>query len=174
METTKTYENYPAAFVLLTNLITFSIYALGVYILAKFGLFTLIVYLIYCLLIELRLLKKSCVDCYYYGKICFSGRGLICSLLFKKGDPKRFLCTEISLKELIPDFLVTIIPLLAGIISLIINFNWLLLIMLLILIILGFPVTGYLRGSLACKFCKQRELGCPAQDFFSKKNEQSK
>ncbi|MFH1684097.1 MAG: hypothetical protein ABIA67_04360 [Candidatus Margulisiibacteriota bacterium] len=35
--------------------------------------------------------------------------------------------------------------------------------------ILGVPVVGYLRGSLACKFCKQRELGCPAEQLFSKK-----
>jgi hypothetical protein len=24
------------------------------------------------------------------------------------------------------------------------------------------------RGQLACKYCKQRELGCPAEQLFSK------
>jgi hypothetical protein len=26
-----------------------------------------------------------------------------------------------------------------------------------------------IRGSIACKYCKQRELGCPAEQMFAKK-----
>jgi len=25
---------------------------------------------------------------------------------------------------------------------------------------------SYVRGSLACKFCRQRQLGCPAEKMF--------
>jgi F0F1-type ATP synthase membrane subunit c/vacuolar-type H+-ATPase subunit K len=28
---------------------------------------------------------------------------------------------------------------------------------------------GYIRGNLTCKYCKQREIGCPAEQLFSKK-----
>ena len=169
METSKTYENYPVWFVLLSNLLTLPIYFLGAYIIYGFGWIYMILYLLYCLALEIRLLKMSCVDCYYYGKLCFSGRGLICSLFFKKDDPKRFGCKEISWKHLIFDFLVPLIPIFAGIALSLIDFNWPRVIAIVTLLILGFPVTGYLRGSLACKFCKQRELGCPAEQLFSQK-----
>ena len=168
METTKTYENYPVWFVFLSNLVTLPIYFLGAYIIFGFGWLSVTLYLVYCLGLEIRLFKMSCVDCYYYGKLCFSGRGKIAALFFKKGDPKRFICKEITWKHLIFDFLVPIIPLGAGIALSITDFSWLRLGLMLALIILGFPVAGYLRGALACKFCKQREIGCPAQDFFNK------
>jgi len=171
MKTSKveTYENYPLPFVIFSNLVGLSIYVLGAVILSGVGWPIVVLYLLYCLALEIRLFKKSCVDCYYYGKLCFSGRGLLCSLFFKKGDPKRFLCTQISWIQLIPDFLVTLIPLIGGIILSIIDFNWLRLTLMIILVILGFPVIGYIRGSLACLHCKQRDLGCPAVEFFSVK-----
>ncbi|MFH1825824.1 MAG: hypothetical protein ABH823_00845 [bacterium] len=168
METTKTYENYPFWFVFLSNSFTLPIYVLGAYILWDFGLIFVLLYFTYCLGLEIRLFKMSCVDCYYYGKRCFSGRGLVCSWVFKKGDPQRFICKKISFKHLIFDLLVPIIPILAGIFLSITSFNWWRLIVIVALLILAFPVTGYLRGSLACKFCKQRELGCPAEQLFRK------
>jgi hypothetical protein len=168
METPKTHENYPLWFALLSNLLTLPIYFLGAYVIFGFGLIYMLLYLLYCLALEIRLFKMSCVDCYYYGKLCFSGRGLLCSFFFKKGDPKRFSCKEISWKHLILDFLVPLIPIIAGIALSIINFNWLRVIVIVTLLILGFPVAGYVRGNLACKFCRQRELGCPAEQLFNK------
>jgi hypothetical protein len=165
MAITKTYENYPVWSVLMSNALTLPIYALGMYIIWGFGWIYALLYLGYCLALEIRLFKMSCVDCYYYGKLCFSGRGKIAALFFKKGDPKRFTGREITWKHLIFDFLVPLIPLGAGIALSIFDFNWPRLIALVALMILGFPVVGYLRGELACKFCKQRELGCPAPDF---------
>ncbi|MFH1347444.1 MAG: hypothetical protein ABIH22_02010 [Candidatus Margulisiibacteriota bacterium] len=169
MESTKNYDNYPLWFVFLCNLLTLPIYLLGAYIIYGFGWIYMALYLLYCLALEIRLFKMSCVDCYYYGKLCFSGRGKIAALFFKKGDPKRFTCKEITWKHLIFDFLVTLIPFFAGIALSIIDFNWPRVIAIVLLLILGFPVAGYLRGSLACKFCKQRELGCPAEQLFGKK-----
>jgi hypothetical protein len=170
METTKTYENYPLWFVLVSNLLTLPIYVLGAYIIYGFGMIYMLLYLLYCLALEIRLFKMSCVNCFYYGKLCFSGRGLICSLFFKKGDPKQFSCKEISWKHLIFDFLVPLIPIFAGITLSIIDFNWPRVIAVAALVILGFPAAGYLRGNLACKFCRQRELGCPAEQMFRKKS----
>ena len=169
MEITKTFENYPFWFVFLANALAFSIYGIGAYIFYGFGILAAFAYLLYCLIIELRLLKKSCIDCYYYGKTCFSGRGRICALIHKKGDPARFLKTQIKFKDLIPDMLVGLAPVLAGIILLILAFSWPLLGLTIFLFILSFFGNALLRGSLACKFCKQRELGCPAAEFFNQK-----
>lgn len=169
MNTPKTYDSYPLWFVLMSNSLTLPIYALGAYIIWDFGWPYALLYLGYCLALEIRLLLMSCVDCYYYGKLCFSGRGLICSLFFKKGDPNRFTSKEISWKHLIFDFLVAVIPLAAGIALSIMDFNWPRSAAMIALFVLGFPVVGYLRGELACKYCRQRELGCPAQDLFNPK-----
>jgi hypothetical protein len=35
--------------------------------------------------------------------------------------------------------------------------------------LLTFIGNGLVRGSLACKYCKQREIGCPAEQLFNKK-----
>ena len=37
-----------------------------------------------------------------------------------------------------------------------------------VLLILGFPGTAFVRGQLACRFCRQRELGCPAEQLFDR------
>jgi len=36
------------------------------------------------------------------------------------------------------------------------------------LILLTSAGNSYIRGSLACKYCQQRELGCPAEKLFNK------
>ena len=163
-------ENYPFCLVLLSNLLAFSIYGLGIYILSGFGIILPIIYLLFIFWIEFRLINKSCVDCYYYGKLCFSGRGLLCSLVLRKGNPERFLTKKISFKDLIPDFLVALGPFFAGIILLFFKFSIPLLIAVISIFIVGFFGNAILRGNFACKFCKQKGLGCPAEQFFNKNN----
>ena len=65
MERPDAYERFPLRIVLLSNLVGISIYAIGAYILAGFGIWLAMLYLVYCGWIELRVLKGSCVDCYY-------------------------------------------------------------------------------------------------------------
>ena len=133
------------------------------------GIFFAAGFVAYILFIEIRLLAKSCKHCYYYGKFCAFGKGKCCALFFKKGNPEKFLKTEITMKEIIPDFLTFIFPLIAGIVLLISSFSWLIVVLLAILVILGFGGNAVVRGSFACKYCKQREIGCPAERLFSKK-----
>ena len=123
----------------------------------------------YIIWVETRLLLKSCKYCYYYGKLCAFGKGKCSALLFKKGEPEKFLRTEITMKDVIPDFLTFIFPLIGGIVLLFSNFSWLIVVLLAILVILGFGGNAVVRGSFACKYCKQREIGCPAEKLFGKK-----
>lgn len=162
------YENMPLWIVLITNLLTLSIYAIGIYIVSRFGMLYVVLYLLYIIWIEIRLLRESCVDCYYYDKICAFGKGKLCSSLFKKGNPKRFVEKDIKMIDFVPDFLVSIIPIAFGIILLVTDFSWTILALLVILFILSFGGNAFVRGSLACKYCKQREIGCPALKVFSK------
>ncbi|HIE31285.1 MAG TPA: hypothetical protein EYP67_02740 [Methanosarcinales archaeon] len=168
MKATKTYEKFPAWIVLLSNLVTISIYATGAYILAGFGIIFAVLYLLYCLWIELKVLRGSCVDCYYYGKVCGFGKGMLCSILFKKGDPQRFVERELSWSSLLPDFMVVIFPIIGGIILLVRDFSWLLVAMLAVVVILYLGGNAVIRGRFACKYCKQREIGCPAEKLFRK------
>jgi len=158
----------PSWIVLISNLLAVSVYAIGIYIVSRFGVFIVVLYLLYIIWIEIRLLKGSCVDCYYYDKICAFGRGKLCSLFFKKGNPKKFVEKEIKKIDFVPDFLVFIIPMVFGIILLVTDFSWTILALLIILGILSFGGNAFVRGSLACKYCKQREIGCPALKVFSK------
>ena len=163
------YENFPARIVLLSNGVALAIYALGAYILGRFGLSFALLYVLYCLWIELNILQKSCVHCYYYGKVCAFGKGKVCSWLFRKGEPQKFVEREVSWRQIIPDMLVLIFPLIGGIVLLFKDFTWLLFGLLVILVVLSFGGNALVRGTFACKHCKQRELGCPAQQLFSGK-----
>lgn len=168
MNERKYFEQYPCWILFLSNFVSVVIYIIGSCIIYQIGIIWLAVYLLYILFLEIRLMKRSCVNCYYYGKFCAFGRGKLSSLLFKKGDSKKFIQYQITWKDILPDFLVSIIPLLVGIILLITNFNFLLLLLIILLVALTSVGNGFIRRSLACYHCKQREIGCPADKVFNK------
>lgn len=163
-----TYENYPSCMVFASNLVSIGIYILGGYVIYQLGLIWLLLYLAYIFWLEIKLLKGHCVSCYYYGKYCAFGRGKLSCLFFKKDTKKKFCNIQLKWTDLLPDFLVALIPFLVGIILLIRNFNWLVLAAVMLLFLLMSAGNGFVRGTLACKYCKQRELGCPAEKLFSK------
>jgi len=164
------HENYPTRIVVISNLMTFLIYGIGAYILYRFSLIWVIIYVLFILLLEFRLLGRHCVDCYYYGKTCAFGKGRLSSRFFPKGKPEQFNQKKITWKDIVPDFLVFMVPILAGLMLLIQEFSWIVLISIIALFLLGFIGNALVRGQLACRYCKQREIGCPAQQLFDKKN----
>ena len=163
------FENYPLRIVAVSNLFNFSILIIGFYILSGFGILISLLFLAYYLTMEFRILTRSCVNCYYYGKTCFSGRGRVCSLLFKRSEPSRFINANITWKDIISDLLVSIFPIVGGIVLLAISFSWLILVLVVVLLLLSTVGNATIRGSLACKYCKQREIGCPALKLFEKR-----
>jgi hypothetical protein len=168
METSKTYENYPLWIVTLSNLVSFGIYISGFFIVSRLGWIFAIIYAGYILTLELNLISRHCTECFYWGKTCGFGKGRISSLFFKKGDAVNFCRNKFSWKDLIPDLMVSLVPLITGIVFLIIKFDLLLLLALLVLISLTTAGNEYIRGTLTCRYCKQRELGCPAEKLFNK------
>ena len=161
------YERFPGWIVLMSNLVAVGIYAIGVTIMAGFGMWSAAAYLVFCGWVEYRLLRHSCVNCTYYGGTCAFGKGRLCALLFAQGNPKRFGETESSWIDLVPDFAVSLLPAAGAIVLLIADFRWILLALLAILLGLFSGGNSFIRGSLACRHCRQRELGCPAQKLFS-------
>jgi len=164
------YEKYPNGVIFVSNLLSLLIYGIGAYVLYRFGLIWVMLYIIFILVSEFRLLSGHCVDCYYYGKRCAFSKGELSSRLFPKGNPDLFCKKTITWKDIIPDFLLFFIPILAGIVLLIMEFSWMILILVIFLLVLGFFGNAFVRGQLACRYCKQREIGCSAAQLFDKKN----
>ena len=167
----ETYGSYPAGTILAGNILSALIWIIGAILL--YGLWPLLVipYVLFILVLEYRLLSGHCVDCWYYGKACAFGKGWLGARLFPKGNPENFCGKQMTRKDIVPDFLVLLIPVLAGIVQLATAFSYPTLALILALLILGFPGTAYVRGNLACRYCRQKEMGCPAEQMFNKKPE---
>ncbi len=146
------YDTYPLATVILANLLPVTIYAIGVYLLYPFGLIWVAGYLLLILALEYRLLHGHCVDCWYYGRTCAFGKGVVSSRLFRKGAPGRFSAMQITWKDIVPDFFLFMIPVFAGILLLIREFSWIVLILVIALLLLGFAGNAVVRGQLACRY----------------------
>ena len=169
MQDRPVYDSYPLSLVFLCNLVPLAIYALGAYLLAGFGVWALVLYLLYCLWVEVRTLREACVDCYYYGKWCGLGKGRLCALLFKQGNPERFAGRHVSWADMLPELMVFLLPMAGGIVRLIIHFAWPLLLALAVLVLLNFLGNAVTHGAVLCRFCRQRAIGCPAQELFGGK-----
>jgi hypothetical protein len=50
----------------------------------------------------------------------------------------------------------------------IIEFDWLILAAVILLMLLSTAGNGFIRGNLTCRYCGQKELGCPAYKLFNK------
>lgn len=112
---------------------------------------------------------RSCKYCYYYGKVCGLGLGKIV-WLFKKRNPEKFTTRKVALSDLIPDFLVGIFPIVGCIILAFLDFSFIRIGMIILLMILSFGGTAIIRDSFSCKYCKKGELCCPSIQLFNRKN----
>jgi len=161
------HENYPVSTIIQSVSAALALYALGVFVMFQAGWFWGLLYFAYITALEIRLLRNSCINCCYYGKSCAFGKGKICRLFFKEGNPQKFSENKVNWVKMLPDLLVPLAPVLTGIILILVDFDWTLLAVILGIIGLTTAGNGYIRGTLACRYCKQREIGCPAMDFFS-------
>ena len=166
----QSYENFPLWIPLIAITISIVTYILGANILLGFGIIIASLYLLYCLGIELLVIFRSCKYCYYHNRVCGLGKGKIAGALTKKGNPTRFTEKTVTITDLLPDFLVAIFPIVGGIILTILDFSLIRIGIITLFLILSLGGPAFIRGSFACKYCKQRDIGCPADQFFRKKN----
>ena len=168
------YESYPPSTVVFFQFLLIINYAVGVYILSQLWIWFGLLFIIYVLFLELMVYREGCSCCYYYGKMCFSGRGKLAPKLVKRGDPKKFCEKEVTFKHLVPQILALVFPIAGGIIILYFTFSWLILGLMLVPFIIWFCGNPIIYGNLACPHCKQGRICCPANDFFSGKNRKRK
>ncbi len=160
------YENFPLPLAVLSVLVTVSVYALGAYVLSGTTPLTAGLYIASCAWLEVSVLKESCVHCYYYGRVCGLGKGKLCSLLFSRGDPRSFVQRQICWKDRAPELFVILFPALGGAYLLAAHFSWSTLGAMAALLLLSLGGKATVRRSYACRYCKQKELGCPALAIF--------
>ncbi|MDD5142972.1 hypothetical protein [Methanoregula sp.] len=163
------HENYPVSTVIVSNLVPVLTWATGAFVLSRIGLSWALLYLLFVFALELRLVSGHCRDCYYFGRTCAFGKGRLSALFFRKGNPERFSQMALSWKDIVPDFLVFLVPFIAGIALLAQEFSWTILLSVIVLLLLGFAGNAFVRGVLACRYCRQREMGCPAERLFDAK-----
>ena len=167
----KAYESYPWSSVLVYNMILLVNYIIGIYLLARVGLVWGALFLIYVVILEFKVYREGCVNCYYYGKRCFSGRGILAKRFFRKGDPKVFTEKKITIKDMVPLLLVLIFPTIGAAWLLWQGFEWLILGLVAVPWVIWFIGNPLIYGKLACPHCRQGRICCPAQEFFGKKAE---
>jgi hypothetical protein len=117
-------------------------------------------YLFFALILIYGIQRKLvCTNCYYYDKWFSFGWGKLSGLMFKKGNIEDF-ATSIGLKTApIVYGLIMIIPLIAIIISLVLVFDYTMVGVLILLVVLSI-YSGGIGRKAACSRCKMR-LVCP-------------
>ncbi len=158
-----TYEDYPLPIFCLTALKALLNYLLGAMIFYIIGGVLLgIAYLVISLLSLLLSMRFRCAYCYYYGKRCSSGLGLLSRFLFKKRDGADFGNPRNVIPVAIASFSILLLPLIAAVIFLLLDFSLALLLLSLTYFVIAFILEFSFRKNLVCRYCKQGEMGCPA------------
>lgn len=168
------FEKYPVTTVITFWLVALLNFAIGIYLLSLINIIFSLLYVIYIVAIELSVYREGCVSCWYYGKRCSSGRGVIAPHFFKKDDSKKFCERQVTWKNMLPTMLVTVIPVAAGLYLLSMGFTYLLIGLTIIPILTWFIWNPLVYGKLACPHCRQGRICCPANAFFGKKRKKVK
>ena len=153
-------EEYPKRTIIFGNLVMLLWLALGTLAAYFISLKVAIAYLTVAILVVYFLLRKLvCANCYYYGKWCATGWGKLSALFFPQGNIEKF-GTGIGVKLAGPIYgLLSLIPLVFIIISMIQKFAIIKLIVLVLLLGVSFYSRFLSRGK-ACVNCKMRSI-CP-------------
>ncbi|TES92873.1 MAG: hypothetical protein E3J87_03730 [Candidatus Cloacimonadota bacterium] len=154
------FEEFPKAGIILGNFMMFLWIALG--IIACWFLYPLVAWIYLSLaivMVYIVLRKLVCTNCYYYDKWCAMGWGKLSARFFKKGNIERF-NTNIGIKLAPFTYgLLSLIPLILIIISLIQKFSIYKIIVMFLLLLVSF-YSGAIGRKKNCANCRMR-LICP-------------
>ena len=118
------------------------------------------IYLAFAIIMVGVILRKLvCTNCYYYGRWCSTGWGKLSALLFKQGNMENF-DTSIGIKLAPLTYgLLTLIPLICIVISMVQGFTVPKIVVLVLLLLVAF-YSGFVRRKKVCANCKMK-LVCP-------------
>jgi len=157
----KCYSEFPPATVIY-NLVTLGgALIIGVVVVAQFGLWATVGYLMLLALTGVGLLVTVCARCSYYGRRCALGLGKVVALAFKKGQGDEFFRTAPQFVVLLLLVFLLLLPIGAGTVLLMRDFSaWQLA---LLAVQVGLLLAGLVPHLwLVCGHCCQGECGvCP-------------
>jgi len=149
-------EEYPKAGIILGNILMLLWIALGT--IGCWFLFPLAAWLYLAfviIMIGIVLRKLLCTNCYYYNKWCCMGWGKFSALLFKEGNIEKF--NKNIGQKLAPATygILTLLPLILIVISLIQGFTLSKIVVLFLLLLVSF-YSGTISRRKTCAKCKMR------------------
>lgn len=152
-------SGYTNAQILKHNIPLFIMYTLGVILVAFFNIFFAIIFLIYIPISNVIFMAYICAYCPHYGaRSSLCGYGLATKYVTKRKNPREF---KTKFKQFIavlfPEWFV---PVIVGIYLLYISFDWLVLVLLIIFIVIAFIIIPFDSRSKSCETCKHRDQ-CP-------------
>lgn len=153
-------EEYPKAQVFLGNLLMIIWIALGTIACWLLSPIAGWIYLAFALLMVAVVLRKLlCTNCYYYNKWCCMGWGKLVALFFKQGDVEKFNTSSGQKLAPLTYGLLSLIPLILIVISVIQQFTIAKIVVLILLFSISF-YSGAVSRKKTCANCKMR-LICP-------------
>ena len=159
----KGLEKYPFSGVLIGNFFMLLWIFIGAISSWFLNPFLAVVFLILALIMVYVVLRKLvCTNCYYYGKRCGIGWGMLSALMFKKGDINKFgKGTGMKLAPMVYVGLFMILPIIFIVTSMFLNPTFLVqkIIVLILILVLSF-YSGVISRQKSCAVCKMR-LICP-------------
>ncbi len=153
-------EEYPKSTIIFGNLMMLLWIALGTLASWFFSPVAGWIYLILAISTVYVLMRKLvCTNCYYYGKWCAAGWGKLASLIFKQGNIEKFAISLGVKLAPIAYGLLSLIPLVLVIMSIIQKFTFVKLFVAVLLLAISAYSGGISRGK-ACVNCRMRII-CP-------------
>jgi hypothetical protein len=145
--------------ILIHNIPLLSMYVLGVVIVSIFSLFWGILFIVYIIISNILFMIWICKYCPHYGtRTSVCGYGLVTKKLTKRKSPREFnKAFKRYIAVLFPDWFA---PLFVGIYLLTIEFDWILLILVVAFTLIAFVGVLYVSKSDSCDTCKLRK-NCP-------------
>ena len=119
----KCHSEFPLSTVIYNLIMLGGALGVGVAIVAQFGLWVVVGYLLLLALTGVGLLATVCARCGYYGRRCALGLGKVVALAFKKGQEDEFFHTAPQFVVLLLLVLLLLLPIAGGIGLLIRDFS---------------------------------------------------
>jgi hypothetical protein len=162
------YECYPSWIVTTSIVQTFASYALGALVVSLIGLFFAFVFVVLVIVTMLMSPLFRCRYCYYYGKRCSFGLGLIAKFLVKKGSEDQFCEAKNVYPTAAVGFVTTILPIIVLAFLLFTEFSTALGITTTVYVLVALLPGFFLRPRIFCRYCRQGSVGCVAYDRMKK------
>ena len=161
-------ENYPIKVVCVSASLTILSYLIGSIVLYVLNPLLGMLFLLLAISTIIISMKLRCTHCYYLGKYCNFGLGKLAAFFFQIGEPSEFKNPRKVIITAIFSFSAMLLPIIAGIIFILIDFSILNIGLFLGYILFGIVPNFFIRGNL-CDKCVQGKLGCPSYEKMMKR-----